>query len=314
MTRQVVRRLLAAVPVMLLVSLGVFTLLHLIPGDPVVTLLGERAAPEVVEQLRADLGLDRPLPEQYLTWLARLLRGDLGRSIRSPQPVREAIWQRLPVTLHLAIQATFLSLLLALPLGVLAAVYQDSIADRLTTLYASIGVAVPTFWLGVMFILLFSLRLHWLPPSGYTSLAADPLESLKQMLMPAFSLAFVLSAEVARMTRASLLEVLNQDYIRTARAKGLPERAVLLRHGLKNAMIPVVTVIGLQLGRLFGGAVVVETVFALPGLGRLLVDSIFARDFPVVQGVVLFMALMVVISNLFVDLLYVYLDPRIRYG
>ena len=313
MARYVVRRLLAAIPVLLLVSLGVFMLIHVIPGAPVETLLGERAHPETVRRLREQLGLDQPLTKQYVIWLARVLRGDLGRSIRTPQPVTEALWQRLPVTLHLTIQAMLLSLIMAVPLGILAAVHRNSVLDRLAVVFASVGASVPTFWMGLMLILLFGLRLRWLPPSGYVRLPANPVESLRRMLLPALSLALVLSAEVARMTRASLIEQLNQDYIRTARAKGLSERMVLLRHTLKNAMIPVVTVIGLQLGRVFGGAVVVETVFALPGLGRMLVDAIFTRDFPAVQGVVLVTAVGVVTSSLMVDILYAYLDPRIRY-
>lgn len=314
MSRYIIQRLLATVPVLLLVTLGVFLLIHVIPGDPAVTLLGERASPETVQRLRHDLGLDEPLPSQYLTWLAHVVQGNLGRSIRSPQPVSEAILQRMSVTIQLSLLAMLFSLAVALPLGVVAALRRGSLVDRFATLVASAGVAVPTFWLGVMLILFFSLTLNWLPPSGYTSFAADPGESLKRMLLPALSLSGALSAEVARMTRASLLEVLDQDYVRTARAKGLSEWTVLLRHCIKGSMIPVVTVIGLQAGRLFGGAVVVETVFALPGLGRLLVDSILTRDFPVIQGVVFVIALMVVAINLVVDLLYAYLDPRIHYG
>lgn len=314
MTSYIARRLVAAIPVVLLVSIGVFLLLHLIPGDPVAAMLGERADPQVAARLRTDLGLERPLPFQYATWLGSAIHGDLGRSIRSPQPVAEAIAQRFPATLQLAVEAMLLALAVALPLGILGATGPGSAIDRFGTLVAGLGVAVPSFWLGVLLILAVSLRLHWLPPSGYENPANDLGRSLSLMILPVVTLAFALAAELMRIVRASLREVLTQDYPRTARAKGLSEQRVVLGHCLKNALIPVTTVVGLQLGRLFGGAVIVETIFAIPGMGRLMVDSIQARDFPMVQGVVLVMALLVVASSLVVDLLYAYLDPRIRYA
>ena len=314
MTRYVTRRVLATVPVLLLVSVGAFLLLHLIPGDPVLVMLGERADPQVAERLRHDLGLGRPLPVQYVSWLGDALQGDLGRSIRSPQPVAEAIAQRFPVTLQLAAEGMLLALVVAIPMGVLAATRPGSAIDRLATLVASLGVAVPSFSLGVLLILAVSLRLRWLPPSGYESPGTDLGQNLRLMVLPAITLAAALAAELMRITRASVREALAQDYPRTARAKGLTERAIVVRHCLKNALIPVVTVIGLQFGHLLGGAVIVETLYAIPGMGRLLVDSIAARDFPMVQGVVLVTAMVVVASSLVVDLLYGFLDPRIRHA
>ncbi|ACZ38116.1 nickel ABC transporter permease [Sphaerobacter thermophilus] len=314
MFRYIVRRILAMLPVLFLVSVIVFSLIHLTPGDPAITMLGEEATPEAVAALRAKLGLDQPLPVQYLRWVGSVLQGDLGRSIRSNQPVSEAIAQRLPVTLELAILSVLIGVAIAIPVGIVSAMRRNSPLDTASTGAALLGVSLPNFFLAILLIFIFSVHLRWLPPIGYTPLADGVLDNLKRMLMPAITLGTALSAIVMRMTRSSLLEVLDQDYVRTARAKGLAEMRVIRVHALKNSLIPVATVVGLQIGGLLGGAIITETIFALPGIGRLLVDSIFQRDFPLVQGVVLFTSLAFLVVNLLVDLLYAFLDPRIRYS
>jgi peptide/nickel transport system permease protein len=314
MVKFILGRLVATIPVLFILSIVIFLMLHLTPGDPVKLMLGEDATPEAVTALRANLGLDKPLPIQYLRWLGNALHGDLGRSIRTHQPVMEAIVSRLPVTLELTFLALVVSIAIGIPTGVIAAIRRNSTADIASTTFALIGISLPNFFLGILLILIFSLRLRVLPPSGYVPFKQDPLLNLKLMLMPAFSLGAALAGIVSRLTRSSLLEVLGADYIRTARAKGLSGTGVIFRHALKNALIPVVTVVGLQTGALLGGAILTETVFALPGVGRLVVDNIFARDFPVVQGVVLFLALTRILSNLLADILYARLDPRISYA
>jgi len=307
------RRLATMVPVLLVVSVVVFSLIHLTPGDPVAIMLREESDPATAAALRAALGLDRPLPVQYLTWLGRAARGELGRSIRTNQPVTQAILERLPVTLTLAAAATLLALAVALPAGIVSAVRRNSLADVAGTVAALSGVSLPNFWLAILLIFVFSVTLGWLPPLGWVSPVRDPWGGLRSLVLPAVTLGTAMTAVVMRMTRSSLLEVLQLDFVRTARAKGLREGRVLLRHALRNALIPVVTVVGLQAGALLGGAIITETVFALPGVGRLLVDAIFQRDFPLVQGVVLFLALNFLLVNLVVDLAYAVLDPRIRY-
>ena len=307
-------RLLGTAPVLVILSVGVFLMLHLTPGDPVQIMLGQDADPGAVAALRAELGLDQPLPIQYARWVADAVRGDLGRSIRTNQPVTEAIVSRLPVTIELSVLALVLSLAIGLPAGVVAAIRRNTSVDLASTGLALVGVSLPSFFLGILLILVFALWLRWVPPSGYTPLVLDPLMNVKQMFMPALALGAALAGIVARLTRSSLLEVLGTDYMRTARAKGLSEAASVVGHGLKNALLPVVTVVGLQVGAVLGGAILIETIFALPGIGRLAVDSIFARDFPMVQGVVLFLALVRVVSNLIADLLYARLDPRISYA
>jgi peptide/nickel transport system permease protein len=307
------RRLAAMVPVLVVVSVVVFSLIHLTPGDPVAIMLREESDPATLAALRHQLGLDRPLPVQYVTWLARAARGELGRSIRTNQRVTEAIRERLPVTLTVAAAATLLALAIALPAGILSAVRRNSAADVAGTLAALSGVSMPNFWLAILLIFLFSVTLGWLPPMGWVSPVRDPWGGLRSLVLPAITLGTAMAAVVMRMTRSSLLEVLQLEFVRTARAKGLGERPVLLRHALRNALIPVVTVVGLQAGALLGGAIITETIFALPGVGRLLVDAIFQRDFPIVQGVVLFLALNFLLVNLLVDLAYAWLDPRIRY-
>lgn len=307
-------RVLGTAPVLLILSVAVFLMLHLTPGDPVQIMLGQDADPGAIAALRVQLGLDQPLPIQYIRWVGSVARGDLGRSIRTNQPVLEAIVTRLPVTIELSVLALVLSLVTGLPAGTLAAIRRNSSVDLASTGLALMGVSLPSFFVGVLLILVFALWLRWVPPSGYTPLIQDPLMNLKQMFMPALALGAALAGIVARIMRSSLLEVLDTDYMRTARAKGLSEQESVVTHGLKNAMLPVVTVVGLQVGALLGGAILIETVFALPGIGRLAVDSIFSRDFPIVQGVVLFLALVRVACNLVADVLYAYLDPRISFA
>ena len=307
-------RLVGTLPVVVILSIGVFLMLHLTPGDPVQIMLGQDADPQAVAALRTELGLDQPLPVQYLRWAASVLHGDLGRSIRTHEPVADAIVSRLPVTIELSLIALVLSLVIGLPAGIVAAIRRNSTLDLVSTGVALIGVSLPSFFLGILLILVFAQWLRWVPPSGYTPVLQDPAMNLKQMFMPAIALGAALAGIVARLTRSSLLEVLGADYMRTARAKGLSDHASVIGHGLRNALLPVVTVVGLQAGALLGGAILIETIFALPGVGRLAVDSIFARDFPIVQGVVLFLALVRVLSTLVADVLYGRLDPRIAHG
>jgi peptide/nickel transport system permease protein len=298
------RRLLLLVPTVLGAVTLVFFLVHLIPGDPVELMLGETASRADLAQLRADLGLDRPLGEQYARFLGGCARGDLGRSFFYRRPVLGVIGGALPATLLLAAAALAVALLIALPAGVVAAVRRDRPVDRLAMLGSLLGVSMPNFWLGPMLIILFSFRLGWLPVSGN--------EGAASLVLPAVTLGTALAAILARMTRASMLDVLGEDYLRTARAKGVRERAVIVRHGLRNALLPVVTIVGLQFGALLSGAVVTENVFAWPGIGTLLVQAITARDYPLVQGCVLVIALCYVAVNFLTDALYSLIDPRVR--
>lgn len=306
------RRLLATVPLLFLVSLIVFALVHALPGDPAVLFLGEEATPENLARFRARLGFDRPLVAQYGEWLGRAVRGDLGRSLRTNQPVSEAIRERLPVTLELLAAALAVSLTIAIPMGIVSAVKRNSGIDLFSTFFALVGFSMPGFWLGIILIWVFALFLRWLPPSGFVPLLASVPENVRSLILPAITLGTALAALVARQLRSGMLEVLRQDYVRTAQAKGLSGRQVIGKHALKNALISVVTVVGLQLGGLLGNTIITETLFALPGVGRLMIDSIFSRDFFVVQGVILFLAVGYVMANLLVDILYSFLDPRIR--
>ena len=307
------RRLVEALPTLFLVSVVVFFLTRILPGDPVRLLLGEEPDPKVAEEVRRSLGLDRPLLVQYASWLWNLFQGDLGRSIKDGTPVARLILEKLPTTLELATLAMLVALAIGLPSGVVAAVRRGTWLDGLVTSTSLMGVSVPNFFLGIMLIYLFSLRLGWVPPSGYVELWIDPKRNLLLMVLPAVTLGTALAGAIARFTRNSLLEVLSQDYIRTAKAKGVSSTAVVLKHGLRNAAIPIVTVLGLQLGGLLGGAVVTEQIFSIPGFGRLVVDAVFTRDFTVLQGVVLTSALAVFVVNTAVDVLYALIDPRIRY-
>jgi peptide/nickel transport system permease protein len=313
LARLVLQRLAATVPVLLLVTAGVFALLHLTPGDPIDAMMAESVDAVAKASLRAELGLDRPLPLQYAAWMGRLLRGDLGRSIRNGEPVLESVSRRLRPSLQLALLAMGVSLLIAFPAGIVSAVRRNTAADRVSTTLALFGICMPNFLLALLLIFLFGVTLRWLPISGYVDPAEELVDGLRSLALPAVTLGLALAAVVTRTLRSSMLEALSEDYARTARAKGLPEGRVIRGHVLRNALIPVVTVLGLQLGTLIGGAVITEYVFALPGVGRLVVDAVFARDYPLVQGVVLLIALGFIASNLLVDLLYGVIDPRIRH-
>jgi peptide/nickel transport system permease protein len=316
MARYLFRRLLYFVPVVFLVTVVVFSITMLLPGDPALAFLGEANMRDKVayETMRKELGLDRPIPVQYAIWIGKAVRGDLGRSVRTHEAVTDALAARLPVTMELAVVALGIALVVAIPVGIISAVRPDSWLDTTATVMAVSGVALPEFFVGILLIYLFAVWLRVLPPSGYVPLSGGLWPNLKSIILPALSLGLTLNAVTMRQVRASLIEVMREEYVTVARAKGLPEREVIRVHALKNAMIPVITVIGLQVGRLFGGTVVVETIFAFPGMGRLAADSIFFRDFPALQGVVLVMALAVLMCNLLTDLLYAYVDPRIRYA
>jgi ABC-type dipeptide/oligopeptide/nickel transport system permease component len=287
------------------VSVVVFVAIRLIPGDPAQLMAGQAATQEVVQQIRQSLGLDQPLPVQYLYFLRNVVRGDLGRSLFNGAPVVEELAQRFPRTVRLALASMAVASLIGIPAGILAATRRSTWVDTAVMLVALAGVSVPVFWLGLNLILLFSVRLQWLPSFGY--------ETWRHLVLPSLTLGAASTAVVARMTRSAMLEVLGQDYVRTARAKGLAERVVVSRHALRNALIPVVTVLGLQLGTLLSGAVLTETVFAWPGIGRLLVEAVLARDYPIIQGATLLIAATFVVLNVAVDVLYGLLDPRIRY-
>ena len=305
MAQFVLKRLLMLVPVVLGVSVIVFGLLYLTPGDPALLMLGEHAPQEQYLALREKLGLDLPVHIQYLRWLGRALQLDLGDSIRSSRPVTEEIATRLPATAELAVLAVLVATLIGIPAGVISATRPNSWLDNILTVLALAGVSMPVFWQGLMLIIIFSVYLGWLPPSGR-------LGGWEYFVLPVITLGTSAAASITRMTRATMLEAIHEDYVRTARAKGLNERRVIYRHALRNALLPVVTIIGLQFGNLMAGAVITETIFAWPGIGRLAVDAIRTRDYPVVQGVVMTFAVSYVLINLIVDLLYAYLDPRLR--
>ena len=305
MIRFLIRRLLLTIPVLIGVATLVFSLIHLVPGDPVQAMLGESASPQDVAQLRTKLGLDRPLYEQYVTFAAGVVRGDLGVSLRTNQPVTTVIFERMPATMELAVAAMVVSIVFAIPLGIIAAVRKDTRIDHAATTLALVGISMPTFWLGPLLAIIFSVWLGWFPVSGRGTLA--------NLVLPAITLGAPLAAILARMTRASVLEELRELYVLAARARGVSEARAVLAHAFRNSLIPIVTVIGLQFGAVLTGAVITETIFAWPGVGRLLVQSISARDYPAVQGCILLIALTYVSMNLFIDVLYGFLDPRIRY-
>ena len=315
MRRYVVRRLLLLVPVLFGVSIIIFMVLHLSPGDPAEIMLGSQATQADLERLRAELGLTQPLYIQYVHWLGLVVRGDLGRSIWMKRPVLGEVLERFKATLVLTGAGLLLSTVVGLAFGIASAVRPNSLLDRASAVASLFGASMPVFWLGIVLMVLFALWLGWLPASGmYAPYGGGDLRDLlAHLALPAFTLAAASVTIIARLTRSTMLETLGQDYIRTARAKGVVERAVVLRHGLKNALIPIVTVVGVQAGYLLGGAVLTETVFAWPGVGTLMVQGILARDFPLVQGCVLVVALSFVVINLIVDLLYAWLDPRIHY-
>lgn len=333
MINYIIKRLLALIPILIGVAVIVFLIVHLIPGDPAQTMLGERATDQALERLREQMGLNDPLPVQFWRYIKDLLRGDFGRSIMSNNPVSQELAQRFPATLELSFFAIMFAVGIGVPAGIFAAINQNSWFDNLSMLIALMGVSMPIFWLGLMFIWLFAVELGWFPPSSRIGIGLDfspitnlyVLDSILQLnfsalkdvlhhlVLPAVALGTIPMAIIARMTRSSMLEVLRKDFIRTAYAKGLKRKVVIFKHTLKNAMVPIITVVGLQFGVLLGGAVMTETIFSWPGLGKYLVDAIYARDFPIVQGGILFFAGVFVIVNLLVDLSYALFDPRIQY-
>jgi peptide/nickel transport system permease protein len=312
--KYILRRLLVAIPSLVIASFVVFSLPRLIPGDVVQLMLDEKAYGKDLEDLRAKLGLDRPIYVQYFEWLGRVLAGDLGESLWTKRPVLEELLRRIPVTLELGLLALVFALAIGLPIGVLAATRQDTVVDYVFRSLAIVGLSVPGFWKATLVVLLPAIWWGWSPPVHYAEFGRDPWRHLVQFSIPAFILALAAAAGIMRLTRAQLLEVLRQDYVRTAWSKGLRERGVVLKHSLKNAIIPVVTVLGLQISGILGGTVIFESIFGLPGMGRFLFDAVSQRDYPVIQGVNLLIVGVVVVTNLVVDACYVLLDPRIRYS
>ena len=309
----VLRQVVGMVPVLIIVSIISFGLLYVLPGDPATAILGENAGNlATYEALRHNLGLDRPLWMQYTDWLGRLLQGDMGKSIRTGEPVSVVLLQRIPVTLYVGFGGLLVGVLIGLPAAIVSALKPGSKLDLAGTVFALGGIAIPSFWQALLFIYVFALVLRWLPPSGYTPLLSDPGTSLRMLLMPAIVLGTHSAAVIMRQSRAALLEVFEQEYVIVARAKGLREPRVVLVHALKNAMIPIVTILGLQVGNLVAGAAITETIFAIPGVGRAAVDAIFFRDFPVLQGAVIVLTVGVMLANLLADIAYAYFDPRIR--
>ena len=309
----IIRRIIATIPVMAVVGIFVFLLLHLTPGDPAAIIAGDYASPEDIKRIRAKLGLDEPIYIQFGTWVWQLMQGDLGISIFSDLPVSHLIAQRIEPTLALSVATIIMAVLFAVPLGVLAAWRAGTLIDRLTMVIAVFGFSVPVFVIGYLLMYVFAIELKWFPVQGYVSFRDGFVPFLRSITLPSVALALLYTALIARITRASVLEVLTEDYIRTAHAKGLASSVVLMRHALKNAAVPIVTIIGIGIALLIGGVVVTESVFNIPGLGRLTVDSILRRDYPIIQGVILLFAGVYVFINLLVDIAYTFLDPRIRY-
>lgn len=313
MTAYIIRRLLATIPVMIVVALFVFLLLHLTPGDPAAVIAGDEAGPAAIEAIRRKLGLDLPMWQQFGIYVSNLLRGDLGTSIFSNLPVLTLVRQRLEPTIVLALSTLLVAISFAIPMGVLAAWKVGTAIDRVVMGFSVLGFAVPVFLIGYFLIYIFAIELHWLPVQGYQPLAQGIGQTARSIVLPAFALGMVYMALIARITRASMLEVLSQDYIRTAHAKGVAMSVVLLRHALKNAAVPIVTVVGIGLALLISGVVITETVFNIPGLGRLTVDAILKRDYPIIQGLIILFASVKVLVNLMIDISYAFFDPRIRY-
>ena len=317
MTTYILRRIIQAIFVLIIVTIIVFLLVRLLPGDPILMIISRsdftESTLEEIARLRHEYGLDRPLPVQYIDWLTQIVRGDFGNSIVIREPVIKEISRRVPITLNLSVISFIISLVLGVPAGVISAVRRGKWADTLVTVLANFGITIPSFWLGIMMIYLFALYLGWLPVFGYTSPLVDFTKSIRQLIMPVACLAIFPMASLMRQTRSSMLEVMRQDYIRTAWSKGLTERVVVLKHALKNGIIPVVTLAGMSIPLIIGGQVLIETVFGIPGMGRLAVTALFSRDYAIVQGIVLVIAVFVLLCNLIVDISYGWLDPRIRY-
>lgn len=308
----IVRRLLSAIPTLVLVSLFVFTLQKLLPGDPVLAMAGEERDPAVMEYLREKYRLNDPLPLQYIHWVGNVLQGDFGTSLRTEQPVTTLVASKLPVTIELSVLALVIALLIGIPAGVISAVRKGTAVDYGANIVALSGISIPHFWLGLLLIMIFAVKLQWLPASGFVPLSEDVLQNLKTLILPAFVLGAGLSGVLMRHTRSAMLEVLRADYVRTARAKGLFPRTVILKHALRNALMPIVTLTTLLFGELLGGAVLTEQVFSIPGFGKMIVDAVFNRDYDVVQGVVLCVAIGFLLLNLLADVLYRLINPRLR--
>lgn len=314
MTEYFVRRLFILIVTLLLASIAIFAVVNVIPGDPAQVILGTQATPETLERVRERLGLDQPLHVRYLNWIQGIVfRGDFGESITYDLPITQLIVSRLAVTGPLALMAMLVAVVIALPLGIYAGTHRRRIGDYGAMIFAQLGMAIPAFWLGILLIYGLAVNLNLFPAGGFTSWSENPLLSLKSLVLPAASLGVIRAAIITRMTRSSVLEVLQEDYVRTARSKGLRERVVIYKHVLRNAMISVVTITGLEFGRLIANAIIIESVFYLPGMGRLVLQSISQRDLPVIQGMVLFIAAAIMVINFVVDLLYGLFDPRIRY-
>ena len=317
MTGYILQRLALFLPTLILASFLAFAVMRILPGDPAIAMLGGAEGSFTQEDLdivREQLGTNRPIHIQYFTWIADLFQGDFNDSYFLHVPVAELMKDRFPVSTQLAVMALIMSYVVAIPLGVLSAVKQDTIFDHAAKLFTIAGVALPTFWVGILILFVLSYYFNWVPPLDYASFFENPGTNLQQMIFPALALGYFNTAFAARLTRSTMLEVMHEDYIRTARSKGLKELAVISRHAIKNAFLPVITIVGFQLGRLFGGAVAIEAIFVIPGVGRLLVESVLIRDYPVVQASILMIALVVLVLNLVVDLLYGWLNPRIRYS
>ena len=308
---KIIKKLLMMIPIVIMVSIILFLLLKALPGDAAMVAGGEFAADADIEAAREAMGLNKPLYVQYLDWLWGILHGDFGVSLLTGSPIVDKIVQRFPATMELAILSMIFAILIAVPLGIVSAVYRNSVWDTLSSILSVIGIAMPSFWLGMLLIILFSLTLGWLPASGYTPFFEDPLKSLRYMILPAFSIGASFAATTMRQTRNALLEVLDQDYMMTAKAKGLPGHIIIWKHALRNALIPVVTVVAMQTGKLFGGAVIAETVFVIPGLGSEIVGSIMKRDFPTTMAMIMIVAVIVIFINTFIDILYGFIDPRV---
>jgi len=308
---KIVKKLLMMIPIVIMVSIILFLLLKALPGDAAMVAGGEFATDADIEAAREAMGLNKPLYMQYLDWLWGVLHGDFGNSILTGSPIVDKVVQRFPATMELAILSMIFAILIAVPLGIVSAVYRNSVWDTLSSILSVGGIAMPSFWLGMLLIILFALTLGWLPASGYTPFFEDPLKSLRYMILPAFSIGASFAATTMRQTRNALLEVLDQDYMMTAKAKGLPGHIIIWKHALRNALIPVVTVVAMQTGKLFGGAVIAETVFVIPGLGSEIVGSIMKRDFPTTMAMIMIVAVIVIFINTFIDILYGFIDPRV---
>lgn len=308
---QIIKKLLMMIPILLLVSIILFLLLKALPGDAALVVSGEFSTDEDIEEYREKMGLNRPLYMQYFDWLWKMLHGDFGKSLLTGKPVAEKIVQRLPATLELTLLAILCSVIIAIPLGILSAVKRNTGLDSAVSVFSLIGISMPEFWLATLLVILFSLKLHSLPASGYVRFSENPLMSLKLMILPAVSIGVTYSAITMRQTRNAFLEVLDQDYIVTAKAKGLKGRVVIWKHALRNALIPVITVIGMQTGKLFAGAVIIETIFVIPGLGNEIVNSIMMRDYPVTMAMIMIVATIIICINTLIDIIYGFIDPRV---